>query len=208
MNECTEYVRSKISGRLEPGSSNTFTGRNELRAIWQQAQRTLVDGGLESESNPSILRIILIDEEECTLLIIATILVLINWEDWDRFAFLFVLDGDLPRYDLPLPAGVARKLLPKHGMLFEHHQSHFLAPTIREGDNVVLKPPYSLPLKEPEMPVEEGAYGCVTRMVIAEGYFRWKDPYGISRDVSQPLGSCDLRALFPLLKSDASKTSD
>ena len=151
---------------------NRFIGKHKLQEIW----RTTFQNQLEVAPDFEVRYIrdcLLDDQDDQRLLILASILVYIDWNDWHNFQNLFT-DGHgkvKAQLQLPLNEDIAYSLVGTKGPNFCDSQPIFLPVTIVQGENLHISEWDRLPFAEKQCTTSAGVSGTVTKIVVERGYF-------------------------------------
>ena len=165
----TAVIKTEIQKVLRPQNAHDkFIGKHKLHEIWETAFQNQIFTGPEREICRSLIR----NEDDCSLLILASILVYIDWNAWENFSNLFTDAQGNTTSQLPLTDDAAESLLGSKGTNFCDSQTIFLPVTIIEGENLRFSKWDRLPIEEKECRTSTGVSGTVKKIVIARGYFK------------------------------------
>jgi hypothetical protein len=155
----------------QQNARNRFIGRYRLLEIW----RTTIQNQLDVEPDREVrqIRDLLIDNhDDQSLLILASILVYIDWNDWPDFQSLFTDGHGKALFRLPLNEETASALVGTKGPNFCDSQPIFLPATIIQGENLQFSEWDRLPFTEKECNTSAGVSATVKKIVIERGYFK------------------------------------
>ena len=112
------------------------------------------------------------NQDDQRLLILASVLVYIDWSDWNNFRRSFTDEQGKARFELPLSEETATALVGSKGPNFLDSQLVFLPVTIIQGYNQQFSESDKLPFTEEECNTSLGVSATVKKIVIDKGYFR------------------------------------
>ena len=170
----TTAIKKDILTTLKPQAAHQrFIGKRTLQAIWKTVFQQPDQYAIEIGSDIYQHRDRLIEtQDDQTLLILASILVWIDWNDWRNFSTLFIDGQGNARFSLPLDEDAAIEVLGSKGLNFCESQPIFLPVTIIEGENLRFSIGDRLPFEEKECKTSAGVSGTVKKVVVARGYFK------------------------------------
>ena len=176
-------IRTSISEKMyhngiRDNRAQSFITRKRLLEVWLNKKE---EGSCPLDELQIYIAVFSRDEIFNHLLNIISILVLIFWDDWSSLANRFGLEcKKFNDRNLPLSAEECEEIFPhspSYGAEFHQAQFAFVPVTIeqnkylREADSN-----WRLPLRfEDHPPINTGSYGSITKVGIANGYFRKED---------------------------------
>jgi hypothetical protein len=179
--------RKGIAGE-EEHSAPTFVSEYSLQQIWNLNS---IHKRWDGAGFPPPEEIFAPDSG---LIKIASILILINWDHWEKFRSIFVRNHDRRDKDLPFTFNTLKDhgfLGASHAMLFYVQQSVCLSTVIEEGRDHVVRKGHQLPFIKESPKQAAGAFGTVTKVHVARNHFRYAD----SGQLNHERVSCQLRAV-------------
>jgi hypothetical protein len=167
-------IKKEILTILKPQNAHKrFIGKKTLQDIWKTVFQQPNQHAIDADSYIYQIRDQLIEnQDDQSLLILASVLVWIDWNDWDNFSALFTDENGNARFQLPLDEDTAIDVLGSKGLNFCDSQPIFLPVTISEGENLRFLVGDRLPFEERECKTSAGVSGTVKKIVVARGYFR------------------------------------
>jgi len=182
-----QVERHGIAGE-EEHSAPTFVSEYSLHQIWNLNS---IHKRWDGTGFPPPKEIFAPDSG---LIKIASILVLINWDRWEEFHSIFVGSHDRRDENLPFTLSALKDkgfLGATHAMLFYVQQSVCLSTVIEEGKDHVVRKGHQLPFIKESPKKAAGAFGTVTKVLVARNHFRYAD----SGQLNHEHVSCQLRAV-------------
>lgn len=153
-----------------------FIGKYRLQEIWKTVSQNHDPGGLApGPDSINHVRGLIDDQDDHRLLILASILIFIDWNEWPTFSDTFRDESGKALFQLPLDHRSAQQILGSKAFQFTHFQEMFLPKTIQEGKNLEFTPWDRLPFEEKDCPTSSGSSGTVKKIVIERGYFQDAD---------------------------------
>jgi hypothetical protein len=169
-----QQIKNDIAGTLRHQDIHKkFIGIYKLQDAWRTASQNEDFDGQASR----VWHLINADPDDRRLLVLASILIYIEWNDWQHFAETFANNSGKACYELPLDQKTARRLLGSKDVNFLDSQAIFLPETIEEGKNMKFSGWARLPFEEKDCVTSRGVSGTVKKIVVERGYFKDKHMY-------------------------------